>query len=79
MKKTFLTLVCMTSCLCSSSLFATPKTPGEKLDNAIDKTKEKAEDAKNAVKDKAEDAKDTAKKESDKAREHIADKIKPGH
>lgn len=78
MKKISLALVCIASCLCSGSLFALHKTAGEKLDNAIDKTKEKAEDAKDAVKEKAEDAKDVAKKESDKVREKIADKVKPG-
>ena len=88
MKKTLFTLVCMTSCLCGGSLFAS-KTPGEKIDKAIEKTKEKAEDAKDAVKEKAEeakdvvkekweDAKDVAKKESDKVREEISDKVKPG-
>lgn len=77
MKKTLLTLVCVTGCLCSGSLFACQKTPGEKLDNAIDKTKEKAEDVKDAVKDKYEDAKETAKKESDKARKSASDAIKP--
>jgi hypothetical protein len=77
MKKKLFTLICMTSCLCGGALFASHKTTGEKLDNAIDKTKEKAEEAKDAVKEKAEAAKDAAKKESDKARKNIADKIKP--
>jgi uncharacterized protein YjbJ (UPF0337 family) len=78
MKKPLVALVCIAGCLCSGSLFAFHKTPGEKLDNAIDKTKEKAEDAKDVVKEKCEDAKDAAKKEIDKERQNIADKVTPG-
>lgn len=78
MKKTLFTLFCMTSCLCSGSLFASNKTPGEKIDDAIDKTKEKAEELKDAAKQKAEELKEAAKKESDDARKKIADKVKPG-
>jgi hypothetical protein len=44
-----------------SSLCAHKKTPGEKLDDAIDKTKDKIDDAKDWTKDKIDHAKDKVK------------------
>jgi len=81
-----LTLACFTGCLCFANgpLFAMQKTPGEKLDHAIDTTKEKAKDAKKAAEEKADEAKEVveaksneAKKKCDEARKEIADKIRP--
>ena len=84
-KNMLLTLGCLTACLCAGgSLFASNKTPGEKLDKAIETAKETAQDAKDAaeevvkdVKDAAKNAKEVAKEKCDKARENLANKIKP--
>jgi len=60
------------------------KTPGEKVDSALDKAKEvyndakeKTKDAYNDAKDKLSDAKDKAKEKTDSARDKLGDKIKP--
>lgn len=58
--KILLTLVCLTSFLSFSnpSLFA-EKTPGEKVDEAIDHANDKIDDAKDSAKDAVDDAKDS--------------------
>jgi hypothetical protein len=89
-RKILLSLACFTGCFCltNGTLYAGHKTPGEKLDKAIDTTKEKANDAKEAAKNKYDetkqaaketysDAKEAIKEKSDEAREKIADKIRP--
>ena len=74
LKKIIYTSFMVFSCLTTGSLFA--KTAGEKLDHAIDKTKENLDNAKDTVKDKTKEA---AKATKDKAKEvskAAKDKIK---
>jgi hypothetical protein len=69
--KALLILNCVIGCILFAS--CANKTPGQKLDKAIDSASQTARD----VERKYEDKKEVAKKKSDKAREDLANKIKP--
>lgn len=69
-----LTLVCLSGLICFANCH---KTPGQKLDRAIDRVKETAEDAKDEIDSKAHQAKKSAKREVNEVRKNIADEIRP--
>ena len=70
----FIIIVCAASAL----LFAScNKTPGQKLDRALDSASEKVKNTKEAVEDRYDDAKKTAKNEYRDARKELSEKIKP--
>ncbi|HSX04614.1 MAG TPA: hypothetical protein VLG76_07800 [Rhabdochlamydiaceae bacterium] len=85
-KKNVRTLVTLFTLVTAGCLFA-DKTAGQRLDQAIDKTKELAQDAKDKAKEKAneakdkakelaQDAKDKAKEAKDKAKKKIHEETK---
>ncbi len=76
-KKMLLTLASTAACLCFATGTLHAKSAGEKLDNAIETTKDTASEAKEAAKEKAKEAKETAEKKSDEVRDKVAETIKP--
>lgn len=66
-------LMLILTCLNCILIIGCEKTPGQKLDSAIDSSQKTAKNAE----EKYEEKKEAAKKKSDKAREDLAKKIKP--
>ena len=68
-KQSFYAFMALFTFATAGSLFAKDKTAGEKVDRAIEKTKETAEAAKKKAKEGVDKAKEKAKEVKEKAKE----------